>query len=171
MTADWRASRPGSPRSRGTTAAGCPRRLSGSAIKPSSHLRSRPGRSAIGRSTDPISRPSVGGSASPPRGRGLKQREACQHGRAQKSIIRKRRPDTQLFDQNLMRHMAHSCVTSWSKTALESGQCDTVLAKSDTESRRSRKNQTAQRLKCSMTGHEVAHGCALRRLAEIRFDG
>jgi hypothetical protein len=59
-----------------------------------------------------------------------------------------------------MRHMAHSCVTFWSKTALESGQCDTVMGESDTESRRSRKSLVVQWLMCSTTVHEVAHGDA-----------
>jgi hypothetical protein len=30
-----------------------------------------------------------------------------------------------------MRHMAHLCVTFWPKKALESAQCDTVLARND----------------------------------------
>jgi hypothetical protein len=40
-----------------------------------------------------------------------------------------------MYAKRAMRHMAHSCVTFWPKTALESAQCDTVLAESDIDSR------------------------------------
>jgi hypothetical protein len=39
-----------------------------------------------------------------------------------------------MLDSRPMRHMAHSCVAFWPKTALESAQCDSVLAECDIDS-------------------------------------